>query len=197
LVLIVILIIGGVVIFRSGQTELIGGDLSGPQVNITSIPGDAAYFDPIVAYDAVHKFAGATYDLSSIRINYVRSDGTLDLNAPYDPTIQYEFVRELQTPPPSMPPVGVQGVTDQKWDDQIEVLIQPTRMLSTQGYVQGRTIATAPKCSLKTLWSAAMEKGASKDAVATILFSATGYHFSIRSTSITLEFDNDCHLKPS
>jgi hypothetical protein len=168
---------------------------AGLPVNIAAVPGDGSHFDPIAAYDAVHKFAGDTLDLASITITYVRSDGTLDLMAPYDPNVDYRFMRELLTPPPNSPPVGVKGVTDQKWDNQVEVLIQPSRMISVGGDVQGLIRAAAPTCSLTTLWSTAIEKGAAKDAVATVRYDHNGYNFRIKNTSTDLNFDTDCHLK--
>src|SRR5215813_8400854 len=154
--------------------------LGGPSVNISGVPGDPSHFDPIAQYDAIHKFAGESLELDSIIVTYVRSDGTLDLSAPYDPRVDYKFFRELSTPPPSAPPLGVRGVTDQKWDDQVEVLVQPSRLISIGGNVQGLTAIPAPKCSMKTLWSAALEKGASADAVANVVINKSGYYFSIR-----------------
>ncbi len=179
---------------RVAQTieTITGGE--GPSVNIGAVPGDPSHFDPIASYETIHKFAGETLDLDSIVISYVRSDGTLDLKAGYDPTVNYRFFHELSTPPPSAPPLGSKGVTDQKWDDQVEVVVQPSRIISIGGNVQGLTAISAPTCSMKRLWSAAIEKGAPSDAVASVVINKSGYYFSIRNTKTSLHFDADCRL---
>ncbi|MEP7289591.1 MAG: hypothetical protein ABI947_27900 [Chloroflexota bacterium] len=196
-ILIVFASCGAVALIIPRLQQSIGSVLSsgGLPVQIDAVPGDPSHFDPIASYDSVHKFAGSTLDLDTIIATYVRSDGTLDLSAPYDPNVDYRFFEELSTQPPSAPPLGVRGVTDQKWDNQVEVLIQPKRMISIGGAVQGLHAATAPKCALKTLWSAALEKGAPSDAVAKIIYNVAGYNFSIRNTKIDLDFDTDCRLK--
>jgi hypothetical protein len=176
------------------QAIEIASSMGGPSVNIGAVPGDPSHFDPIASYETIHDFAGETLDLDSIVISYVRSDGTLDLKAGYDPTVNYRFFHELSTPPPSAPPLGSKGVTDQKWDDQVEVLVQPTRIISIGGNVQGLTAISAPKCTMKRLWSAALEKGAPPDAVASVVINKSGYNFSIRNTKISLHFDTDCRL---
>jgi hypothetical protein len=197
IVLILLAIIAVIVIVgvRLAQSVTAALPQLGLPVDIGSVPGDPSHFDPIAAYDTVHKFAGADRALASIVIRYVRADGTLDLKAGYDPNVQYKFFTELATPPPNAPPLGSRGVTDQKWDDQVEVLIQPTRMISDEGDVQGLKPIAAPTCSLRTLWSAAIEKGAPKDAVAIVVVDSSGYDFRIDHTKINLSFDTDCTLK--
>jgi hypothetical protein len=194
LVILAIIVAIVIVVVRVVQPVEVAIPQIGPSVNTAAVPSDPSHFDPIAAYDAVHQFAGADLDLAYINIDYARSDGTLDLNANYDPRVEYEFFRELSTPPPNAPPVGSKGVTDQKWDDQADILIQPSRMLSVGGNVQGLKKIPAPKCSLKRLWDTAIEKGASKDAVAIVRLDASGYSFRIEGTKIDLSFDTDCGL---
>ncbi len=191
------LIIAGVIWLISTQTLPTPShvpDLGGPIVETAAVPGDPGHFDPIASYEQVHQFAGADLDLGYLLIDYVRADGTLDLTAPYDPRVQYRFFRELSTPPPSAPPVGVQGVTEQPWDDMNEILIQPRRMLSSRGNVQGLKRLPAPICSMKTLWGVAIARGAPKDAVASVFYDSTGYHFRIENTRFDMDFDPTCKL---
>ena len=118
----------------------------------------------------------------------------MDMGANYDPQVDYRFFRELATPPPNMPPLGSKGVTANPWDDMKEVLIQPSRMISTGGNVQGLTSVPAPKCSMSRLWETAAEKGAPKNAVAIVHLNASGYTFRIKAAEIDLDFDMDCRL---
>ena len=159
--------------------------------------GDQAHFDPIAAYDAFHKLAGPQMQLVRMDLEYVRSDGTLDLTASYDPNVDYTFAHKLDAPPPSMPPVGVRGVTTDPWYEEASFYIKKDRVDDTRSYGQQDALMPAPTCSLRTLWSIALEKGAQKDAVAIISIRATGYNFRIDALKVNLDFDLECHLKTS
>jgi len=186
------------------------------------VPGDPANFDPIKNYEAVRSFAGEGAQLLSMDANLVRSDGTLELTASYkpSPTVNYEFVRELQEPPEDAAPLGVAGSSpDGKWYEPVNVTIeQPGQsrhvtkigggsnvegsystkgMLKDIGTATGKpgTIVPAPTCSLADLWQIAIEQGAPKEAVANIDYDGNGYEFDITGTGISLEFGSDCKLK--
>lgn len=175
------------------------------------VPGDASAFDPIASYDAVAKYAGDNVKLQSINVYYVRSDGTMDLNASYNPYVEYEFYHELASPPANAPPVGAGGSANQKWYEVIRVRIRQAHGWHVKSnnseydyYDFGmshdtqtptssvQTSIPAPTCSLKRLWSAAMENGAPKDAVARVEYNENGYEFTISDISIRMKFDNDC-----
>jgi hypothetical protein len=180
------------------------------------VPGDAAHFDPITAFDEVQKFAGEGVMLLSMDAVYVRSDGTLDLTAEaYRPTVSYEFVRKMTEPPTNAPPVGAGGSVTDEWFEPIEVeLSRPGQGYTLRSggsevsYVnQGmerdpgtavnrlsQETIDAPQCSLAKLWEAAIAEDAPRDAVATIRYDADGYTFNISDMSISLEFTPDCEL---
>jgi hypothetical protein len=165
-------------------------------VDSSSIPGDPSNFDPMAAYAVVHKAAGENLALGTLDISYVRSDGTLDLNAGgYGAHAIYTFVKEMAAPPTYAPPVGSKGITTGKWYEMAEVDIYHNHMITTKGAVQSIPPMPDPTCSLHTLWSAALEKGAQKDAVAKIFLNADGYQFHIDALKVNLRFDLDCHLK--
>ena len=169
-------------------------DSSGSTVN-QSVPGDQTHFDPIAAYDTIHKAVGADMVLDSIDIYYVRSDGTLDLTAGYEPHVDYTFARALDAPPPSVPPIGVSGVTTDQWYEMARVYLKKDSMEINRANSQSIKPMPTPTCPLHTLWSVALEKGARKDAVATIYISASGYYFQIDALNVNLNFDLTCHLK--
>src|SRR5258706_5725111 len=91
------------------------------------IPGDASNFDPIAVYPEVSKFAGENVRLQSIRIYYVRSDGTIDLGASYRPYVEYSFYRQLAAPPANAPPIGAGGSPNQTWYETITVNVSSPR----------------------------------------------------------------------
>ncbi|HEX2618955.1 MAG TPA: hypothetical protein VHL11_02380 [Phototrophicaceae bacterium] len=181
------------------------------------VPGDSSKFDPVASYEEVRSFAASDAQLVSIDATYVRSDGTLDLNASYKPRVTYDFVRELANPPADAPPIGAGGNPDGKWYEDIEVdLYEPwshwhvrtgnseydytnlgmdrdtgsTPTLKSPGFT-----VDAPACSFKQLWSIALEHGAKVDAVAIIRYDEDGYNFSISDLSVYLDFDKDCSLE--
>ncbi len=182
------------------------------------IPGDAAHFDPVASYEQVSTYAGVGVELVSIRAQFVRSDGTMELNATYSPapSVEYNFMRELSAPPPNAPPIGAGGANTKPWYEPIEIrLFQPGqwRKVTSAGrsytYMnQGmqREISSAvnglslpivkpPACSFSDLWAVALTKDAPPEAVATIDYNALGYQFSISGLSINLRFGADCKLR--
>jgi hypothetical protein len=173
---------------------LTGCEDSGSGSSNQSVPGDQANFDPIANYEAVHKAAGADMALYYISVYYVRSDGTLDLTASYKPNVDYHFARVMDAPPTDAPPIGVQGVTTDKWYDTADIYIKKDNMEIIRNHSQAIKTISAPTCPLRSLWSVALEKGAQKNAVATIDIRDTGYHFQISALKVDLVFGNDCHL---
>lgn len=184
------------------------------------VPGDPRRFDPIAALPEVQEYAGEGALLYAIDANYVRRDGTLDLNAEYSPKpyVDFEFYREVPRPADA-PPVGAGGSVEDKWYERVTIrAYEPGqwRQVTTIGggittrysYMnQGmeRDISSptasrpgeppaAPMCSFGQLWDAALERGAPADAVAVIEYDAQGYDFRINGASIALRFNQDCRV---
>lgn len=167
-------------------------------------PGDARNYDPIANFDAVYDHVGRDRIFTCMDVRYVRADGTLDLWANYDPEVSYQFVKT--TLPVNAVPVGAGGnlegvqynmarvVLNSQNDGMnlINLIMDVDYWTSTTGDYKA---APPPTCPLRQLWSVALEKGAPELAVATIYYTADGYHFSIRDTDFTFRFDTECELK--
>jgi hypothetical protein len=211
--LVVIIIIG----YFAGKYLVIPFFITGGgNADTRPVPGDPRNFDPVAALPGVTDYAGKNSHLVSIRAYYVRSDGTLDLNASnYNPYVEYKFYRELDAPPPDAPPVGAGGTVNGKWYEPVDITAyQPGQWRSVSGTVsytyqnQGMeretssptanlydTFASTPECSFKDLWDVALKHDAPKDAVAIIEYDANGYSFDISGASVNLDFDLACKLK--
>lgn len=193
------------------------GSMSGPETR--TISGNASSFNPIMALAEVNGFAGEDAQLVSIYAYYVRSDGTLDLNATYTPAprVEYEFLREIPRPADA-PPVGAGGTTAGQWYEPVTIeAYQPgqTRHVSQTGggvsleynytnqglekHVGSPTtrpsgaVVAPPECSFSQLWQVALKKDAPADAVAIIEYDESGYDFNI-SGVLHLRFNADCTL---
>ncbi|HLG25541.1 MAG TPA: hypothetical protein VI588_01965 [Candidatus Gracilibacteria bacterium] len=182
---------------------------------------DPQNFDPIASYEEVKNTIDPEAQLISFRASYVRSDGTMDLNATYTPkpSTNYKFFRELPEAPEDAPPVGAGSSPDGKWYERVTAEVYTPGQwrhvtsvgggVSTEYSYQNKGVdlerddavgsipgepASAPECSLKDLWSTAIGKGAPENAVAVITYDADGYVFSIYDAQINLEFSTDCKL---
>lgn len=165
------------------------------------ILGDVSHFDPIGTYPAIAKYAGSNLQLSSINIYFVRSDGTLDLTASYKPHVYYYFFQNLDTPPSDAPPIGAGGKLNEKWYQPVSVDVRAPENAGDKPSVdrydtkptnEKQHLISPPTCSLKKFWSVALEKGAPRNAVATVDYNFDGYYFAISDTSLRLEFTADC-----
>jgi hypothetical protein len=58
------------------------GEVLAPEMR--AVPGDATRFDPLAALDEAQALAGEGAQLASLTAQYVRADGTMDLNASLD-----------------------------------------------------------------------------------------------------------------
>jgi hypothetical protein len=190
-------------------------------LSTTELPGDANAFDPFVALAAVTAFAGEGAQLAEIEAMQVRSDGTQNLNATYDPPVprtEYTFYREVPRPADA-PPVGAGGTTSGAWYEPITIeAYRPGQMsqirrtgggisISTQFVNQGlkreaedptsnlsffEGFVEPPACTTRQLWALALEEGAPADAVATITYDGEGYQFSISGAGFSMDFDANC-----
>jgi hypothetical protein len=150
----------------------------------------------------------------------------MDLTATYsnndDPRTEYKFVHAVP-PPANAPPVGAGGNASGKWYEPVTVTAyQPgnresitelsgntsfqydfvnkgySRETSSPTSTLSETIVPAPACDLAEMWQVAIKtKDAPPNAVATVRYSASGYDFSIASTSVLLTFDKDCKVANS
>jgi len=193
-------------------------ETGGGNADTRPVPGDAAHFDPVASYSGVLDYAGAGAELVSISAYYVRSDGTVELNASYTPApyIIYEFVRKMDKAPANAPPIGAGGANTAPWYEPIEIhLYQPGQWRQVKSssvsytYVNkgmersvddpenglNHPIVPPPACPFAKLWAVALTKDAPAEAVAIIQYDADGYDFSISGLSVYLKFDMDCKLK--
>jgi hypothetical protein len=181
---------------------------------------DPNNFDAFAGLEQARALAGENALLISINANYVRSDGTMDLNASYSPAprTDYKFVREIPRPEDA-PPVGVAGSTNGQWYEPITIEVYrpgSRRHVSitsggsrvsfdytNEGMVRDVDSPTTslsgeiledPKCTMKQLWAIALEHDAPQDAVAIITYDAEGYDFNI-SGVVYLEFTPNCKLE--
>ncbi len=188
-------------------------ETGGGNVTTEPVPGDAKAFDPIAALPQVAAYAGEGAELTVIDAYYVRSDGTMDLTASYHPYVNFTFARKVPTPADA-PPIGAGGKADGAWYEPVTIkAYEPGSWWtvrsnnSSYSYVNRgmkrdtsrpttspNVIIPTPKCTFKQLWSAAVEKGAPKDAVAVIRYFERGYNFSINDADVRLQFDRDCQL---
>lgn len=181
-------------------------------------PGDPRAFDPVASYAQVARHAGVDARLQSFEAVQVTASGTLDLlvrRVP-GPRVAYRFVLPAAAPADA-PPLGAGAPEDGRWWQEIEVQVtrpgerRRVRSIGAGGQVDvqyvsrgmqrlaspvsGRAPATAvaaPRCPLRTLWAAAIARGAPAQAVATIAYDADGYAWSIPGTRWSFEFDADC-----
>jgi hypothetical protein len=205
--IIVFVIFGVIPFFENG----------GGNADTREVPGDAAHFDPVASYSSVLNYAGTGAELVSVDAYYVRSDGTVELNASYSPApyVNYNFVRKLDKAPPNAPPIGAGGANTAPWYEPVEIhLYQPGqwRQVTSGGssytYVNKgmersvddpvnglrNPVVPPPACPYAKLWSVALTKDAPAEAVAIIRYNADGYDFSISGLSVYLKFDMACKL---
>lgn len=179
------------------------------------IPGDPSRFDPVASYADVAALAGPNAELTSLIVQYVRPDGTLDLNASYSPRALYAFYREV--PAPSDKPIGAGGTASGMVYEPVRVevsrpfdLMQVRRAsgiaVNTYPYLDlgmdpeyGSAVPNAPgvavpppACSLADLWKMALAQDAPSDAVATITYDQYGYQFQIDGVNLRMAFDANC-----
>lgn len=171
-------------------------------------PGDRARYEPFGSLGAVQDFAGPGAELLSVNARFVRSDGTMDLDAEHGPYVLYIFLR----PRPGDPdlPVGAgggsgyekvqirvsaPGYMSRKSTGSTNVKINSSHkgmvILGTSGAKKKirKKVVPPPRCTLGALWLSAVEAGAPKDAVAVIGYGKRGYSFRIEGTDVEQSFD--------
>lgn len=209
---VIVLFVGGIILFGvRGLPHIIAHF----NKNNTPMPGDPQQFDPVATLPAVSAFAGPASQLVDFKARYVRSDGTLDLTANYNPEVNYAFERPMVSSGDSRP-LGAGGGPGPHYLPINVLISKPGRivfhhrmggggsakwheaergMRRTEGAVRAQP-AGQPisfKCSLKDLWDHAIAAGAQGEAVAIIEYDANwGYSFRIADTTISLRFNDDC-----
>lgn len=181
-------------------------------------PGERTRFRPVSSYHEVAELAGPGVELRRLEARYVRSDGTVNLEADYEPTVKYDFIRkrtnEKDKENKRAHPRGT-GKSRGAFE-LIEIGIQKPRTYShSRGggcsggsekltpYMWRRKVrvpdtgrlAKPPKCSFSHLWQKAAKEGMPTDAVAIIKYRRSGYEFSIQGEKKTLRFDTECRLR--
>lgn len=183
------------------------------------VPGASDRFDVIAQLTEVRAYVGESAKLVSIDIHFVKSDGTMDLTAPYRPFAAYHFMAPTVASV-TAPPIGTTS-TDLRWQEPVTITVsrpgtrhRVKRQTGTVSLsytytnagmkrVKDPAIFTVapddlvPRCSLAALWRAAMMAGAPSDAVATIHIDQSGYRFSIPAQNFVRDFRPTCELRSS
>lgn len=187
-----------------------------------AISGDNRRFDPFAKLPEIRSRLQPNAGLVSIQATFVRSDGTMDLEAEYTPFPQteYVFVRPLDKAPENAPPIGAGRGPDDIWFEEIRVkcyrpgqLRHVRRMggnMNTEYTykhlgmeIDRRTPQSGqpepaipdPECTTRDLWKLAMARGADVNAVARIEYHKDGYEFRIDRTDVRFACDRDCRIK--
>lgn len=210
------IIIALLVFFTLLMTVIIGSQIVEDEVWL--VPGNPDNFDPIAEYQSVLAYAESDAQFVGMEAYFVQRDGTLDLNASYEPApnVVYSFYRPTRES--SDAPTGVAS-SDAIWHRQVRITIsQPFKwVFATQG-VAGEgvgfdvnlgmdrdrsieilevpaTVIPEPSCSFRDFWTLAIEDAdADSESVATIIYNASGYRFLIQGTAINLLFNAECEL---
>ncbi len=167
-------------------------------------------FDPSKALEAARSLAGPSTELLEFEARFVRSDGTMDLTAPYHPAIEYKFVRPNTKAEAAPVGTGTKNrafevikvkVSEPKWVNRRSFGgcsgtfrdRGMKREVSQGGQSEFDGRAPAPTCSLAEVWAAARKQAKLPDnAVAVIEFGRDGYEFSISDLNIKLWFTPSC-----
>ncbi|MBP7005603.1 hypothetical protein KBB27_00555 [Patescibacteria group bacterium] len=186
-----------------------------------ALPGDATHLDPVQALPAVRSYVGGDAQIVSFFAQFVRVDGTVDLEASYSPSpaVRYVFSKAADISG-NKPPIGTGGgqdglmlgqtvnVTLTRPGQRFFVTKRDGMFSSSYSYTSKgmqkteedpRMIQTHPKntlpiCSLQELWRQAVEAGAPSDGVATITYTGDLYTFSVYGRSMTFAFSPECSL---
>ena len=171
-----------------------------------SVPGDPNRFDPVGRLPEVARFACDGCQLVEMDAHGVAPDGTVDLNADYEPMARYEFEAPTGTTPTG--PIGSGGPQV----DHVRVEVGAPRMTGSsdnQGNVSSfynfgmsrnafpvshpdGSQAIDPPCVWTELWRHALAQGAPENAVAWIRYDRNGYEFQISGTKHRHRFDGEC-----
>lgn len=183
------------------------------------VPGSASRFDPIASLDEISAWAGDGAVLVGLRVEQVRLDGSVPLDAEWTPkpSVEYEFWLKAEAPEVA-PPVGAGGGGDEWWREVTVRAFEPgqSRQVSSSGRVNVRHSYTnegmvrergsvarrvakplmdVRSCPPKRLWELARAEGFPIDAVASIRYEDDGARFSIDGTKHDLRVDARCEMK--
>ncbi|MBT3223456.1 MAG: hypothetical protein HN348_30665 [Proteobacteria bacterium] len=174
-------------------------------------PGDLANFAPYEVLPEVAAFACADAELTEIMVRFVRSDGTMDLDAKYVPYATYSFLCPTVADPDlpvgaggggtlrtSIIRVGAPGYIHQTStgssgpNTKIRVKHRGMIEMSTDlaDEEDREDVVPPPTCSPTQLWE--QVEGLPSNAVAVISYDDHGYNFSVEDTEIRQAFDFSC-----
>ncbi len=168
------------------------------------LAGPIEAYDPIISFGQVYDWVGRDWQFLSMDVEYVRSDGTLDLNAPYRPYVRYQFYKEVPNPNGMPLPLGAGGtgvaepwyVVRTVWVEKPEMLNLAMRMrdASPSNRLDMANEGSPPTCHLSELWERAIETlEVPVNAVAIIRYDGERYYFNVRDTDFRMEFTTACN----
>ena len=174
-------------------------------------PGDMAQYAPYEVLPEVAAFACPDAELTEIMVRFVRLDGTMDLNAKYQPYAAYSFLCPA-VPDPDLPVgaggggtlrtsivrVGAPGFFEQTKTGgagpNTKIRVKHRGMVEmdtkTADAEDREEVVPPPTCSPKELWEKV--EGLPVNAVAVINYDDHGYNFSVEDTEIRQNFDFNC-----
>ncbi|HEV8322937.1 MAG TPA: hypothetical protein VG389_15090 [Myxococcota bacterium] len=180
--------------------------------NTAPVPGgDVNHYDAVAGYGGVAAYAGPKAELIEMEIIHARSDGTVDLEAKYEPRVEYEMFRpdaKSEGDEEEELPVGARGKSNgfqtvhvtifepRIWSVTVNGVRHDERHLGMDRNIHAKGSAPSdheklaippPTCSLRGLWKEAIEAGAPKDAVADIHYDREGWTFKISDIDFELK----------
>lgn len=185
-----------------------------------SLTGNPATYSPITYFSEAQELAGEDALLYEMEAKFVKSDGTMDLTASYNPPPSADFTFYIPADKPKdAPPTGAGS---DKYSREVNIMVE--RAWTTHGVTKStantRTRYTyfnfgiaadfdepnnfrqlekavpTPKCDFADLWKAAITEGANPEAVSTIIYNKDGYDFRVfgDKEDLYLKFDMSCKL---
>lgn len=164
------------------------------------VPGEPTRFDPVAAFPQVRAYAGEGALFANASFLFVRADGTMDLTATPapSPAAVYTFVRRAESGPEAVTVTVAEPwrtVKSGPGEDAETYLCRGMDRSTAPALASPPADLPAPTCAVAALFEAARERGASPDALATVLYDATGYTLMVARPRLVVHYGADCRAR--